>query len=67
MDPTACLDRALNALDDEDFDQADSALSDLATWTLRGGFSPVLSKSMTLALIRHLNAANEAREETKGA
>lgn len=40
MDPTACLTRALTALELNDRDEAVEALRDLANWLERGGFMP---------------------------
>lgn len=40
MDPNACLDRFLSALDDQDYEEAEDAYDDLCAWMLKGGFEP---------------------------
>ena len=40
MDPTACLLKLLNALADEDRDDAIESCNDLAGWLASGGFFP---------------------------
>lgn len=40
MDPTACLQRCLDALDDGDQDEAREAAEDLLRWLDNGGFPP---------------------------
>lgn len=42
MDPTACLERALRAMDEENRAEAVDALRELAHWLDRGGFYPLL-------------------------
>lgn len=40
MDPTACLRRFLDALNDGDDDEARQAYEDLTSWLAGGGFPP---------------------------
>lgn len=40
MDPNACLNRILDAIMDEDWQEAHDALNELQLWTGRGGFKP---------------------------
>jgi hypothetical protein len=40
MDPTACLQRARDAIDEGDFDEARDALASYREWRRRGGFEP---------------------------
>lgn len=41
MDPLATLNRALDALTDEDYETAREALTDYDNWRTKGGFEPV--------------------------
>lgn len=43
MDPIACIVRLLNAISDEDFDEAEAALSDLHDWRTKHGYLPALN------------------------
>lgn len=43
MDPTACLLRLMEAIQDQDFDEAKAALLDLHNWLNRGGFLPTIA------------------------
>lgn len=38
MDPNACFKRFLEAMDEENFDDAFYAISDLSEWYYKGGF-----------------------------
>lgn len=40
MDPNACLTRIVDAFRDDDTDECDAAMSDLAEWLDKGGFAP---------------------------
>ena len=40
MDPVACLQRAHDAIDAADFDEARDALASYRDWRRRGGFQP---------------------------
>jgi hypothetical protein len=40
MDPTACLARIIDAIEDEDEDEVQYACEDLHTWLDKGGFPP---------------------------
>lgn len=40
MDPQACLERFLSALNEKDYEEAIYAQSDLKTWIKGGGFEP---------------------------
>lgn len=40
MDPNACLNRILDAIMDEDWQDAHDALNELQLWTGRGGYKP---------------------------
>ena len=40
MDPTACLARIIDAIEDEDEDEVKYACEDLRTWLDKGGFPP---------------------------
>ena len=40
MDPVACLQRAHDAIDAADFDEARDALASYRDWRRRGGFEP---------------------------
>lgn len=46
MDPTACLERMLRALTDDDRDEAVGAMEDLAGWICSGGFMPDVPKAL---------------------
>ena len=48
MDPNACLDRILAALENKDFSEADSAAGDLIQWLRHGGFTPRRSAEIEL-------------------
>ena len=45
MDPTACLDRLLQALVDKDRDESIEAAHDLKWWLVRGGFLPEVKRN----------------------
>lgn len=62
MDPTATLDRILNALDDEDFQEARMGVADLHRWIASRGAQPVLSRSMTAAVLRYLLKAADGMQ-----
>lgn len=40
MDPEACLERLLKAIENEEWDEAEWAASDLCDWLEHGGFPP---------------------------
>jgi hypothetical protein len=40
MDPNACIDRIINAIEDADIEEAIDAIDDLTRWLNRGGFAP---------------------------
>lgn len=43
MDPAACVERIKIAVQEQDWEEFDEAMSDLRTWVLKGGFLPVLT------------------------
>ena len=47
MDPTACLNRMLTALQDGDHEQAYAAAQDLLSWIDKGGFPPAFTQFST--------------------
>jgi hypothetical protein len=67
MDPDACLERMLSALDDNDPAEARDACSDLLSWLVGGGFAPSISKKalrriLQLAYERLIDLANETEQ-----
>lgn len=48
MDPDACLQRWVSALQDEDHAEAIQAHEDLTAWLARGGFEPAWKPSVKL-------------------
>jgi hypothetical protein len=42
MDPQACFERILDAIENQDADEFTGAFEDLANWLQRGGFPPVV-------------------------
>ena len=50
MDPTACLMRLCNALDEQWDSEAVQAASDLLCWLLNGGERPLIKTTHYLAL-----------------
>ena len=48
MDPNACLDRILAALEHKDFGEADAAAEYLIQWLRHGGFTPRRSAEIEL-------------------
>jgi hypothetical protein len=57
MDPQACLDRMIKALDKEDYEEADYAREDLWNWIRRGGFISHAQLETFNAAVDRLNEA----------
>ena len=49
MDPDACIDRILSALNRKDAEEAEDAAEDLLGWLGRGGFRPRRPRTEALA------------------
>lgn len=58
MDPTACVQRILDARDANNQDEFDSAWADLAEWLTKGGFPPTVN---TLNETRYIGGPNHGR------
>jgi hypothetical protein len=69
MDPNACLNRILVALDERDTDEALEALDDLQGWLSRGGFPPSEAQAQRLRdfLLRPVDYEPEAEARARRA
>ncbi len=50
MDPNACFKRLTDALEDQDWDEAFSAIEDLWQWMWGGGFPPKIPDNTWISL-----------------
>lgn len=65
MDPKTCLDRAENAINAGDHEEAADALADYRGWRNRGGFEPFGGDDRRKALAARLRAAIATRAATR--
>lgn len=58
MDPDACVERIVNAINDSDLEEALEAVNDLENWIRRGGFPPSHESAQQL---RDLSVAGDVK------